>query len=80
MAKKRESYLVSRISKKDFGVVKRIGYNSTRDEQRDTRMATEEIVLRQFLDLPDRIYRMSKELLTGKFIMGSKGVAEIKNH
>ncbi len=45
--KKRESYLVSRISKKEFGALKRIDY--TRYEQRDTRMVTEEIVLRYFL-------------------------------
>jgi hypothetical protein len=36
--KKRESYLVSRISKKDFRALKRIGY--TRYEQRDTRIVT----------------------------------------
>jgi hypothetical protein len=28
--------------------------------------------------LPGGIYRMSKELLTGRFIIGIKGVAEIK--
>ena len=33
--KKRKSYLVSRISKKDFGALKRIGY--TRYEIRTTR-------------------------------------------
>ncbi|GAH50040.1 unnamed protein product, partial [marine sediment metagenome] len=49
--KKRESYLVSRISKKDFRALKRIGY--TRYEQRDTRMVMEEIVLRYYLTLEE---------------------------
>jgi len=31
-----------------------------------------------FLDLPDRIYRMSKELLAGRFIWIVKGLLKIK--
>ncbi len=60
--KKRESYLVSRISKKDFGALKRTGY--TRYEQRDTRMVTEEVVLRCFLILGISIIKVKAAHLT----------------
>jgi len=60
--KKRESYLVSRISKEDFGALKRIGY--TRYEQRDTRMVTEEIVLRYFLILGKSMIKVKAAHLT----------------
>ena len=43
-------------------------------------MVTEEKCPEVFLDLPGRIYRISKELLAGRFIWIVKGLLKSKNY